>query len=442
MPSKNNQKLLKEKSKIFEIEKVFVVVLILWVLMIFIQLIIFWIESFYSDINLLEVWSFRKVDPPWVPPGSPQAVPLFFGHFFGDFQLSVLYSKISDPYMTGLQIPWSQPPISIFILFPFSLLPLKYGYIVYLFASLLTFVYAIQKISSKLNHLIRIFLFATSIISLPLFVALDRGNFVLLTQSVVALFIYEILKLEKNSKPINWKIALYLTFSLSMKPYVAALLVPLFLLKNIKLIKQLTFSLFFFLASNLFVSFMFPGGPTHLVREIISGIFGPTNTSGVSGGVSMNYLFYEIGRTMLDSEKITNFFTSYSFLPGLAWFIFVNCIALNSKIAIELKLIFVLSLLQFAAPVSVAYTMTWASIALALLFNNKFTEDNSLPREHPQGSRVSNLHFYLISSACFVNLGAWPIQYWRCLSPTIWLVVAFFVSIVYFFSKTKGARLH
>lgn len=410
-----------------------------WLCIYFLCFISIWCLNFYLHRNFLEQWSFKATDVPWMPPGST-AVGLYFNHYFGDFQLGTVFSQIKNPYLPGLALPWSQPPTSIIFFWPFTLLSLPHSLLVFLLSSVLIFLFSIWKLSENLPSSQRFFVIQCVLLSLPLFISLDRGNFVLMTQGIVALMIFELLSSTfKNSKAVSWRFYIYLIFALSMKAYIAAILIPLLIIGYRKAIIR---GILIFLGLNFILSFQYPGGPARVVYEILRGIFGPAvnGSDSLSTGVSISYFAYEIFK-LLDSyfntNILLNFLHNFGVFIGIFWFFMVCLLCVSRKLPENLKMVFILSLLQFVSPVSMAYTLTWSAIALIFLLKLNLLQQSSNQPSDQNVIRVPNILLFLTMLGCIFNLAPWPNQYWRLISPGFWLVLSIIWCIYSIMSHTR-----
>jgi hypothetical protein len=92
-------------------------------------------HSFYSSI------SFRWQDQPWMPPNF-NPVPIFHGHYFGDFQLSTVWERLANPYEQFESFSFGLPPSALLIFSPFSFLTPRFGYLLYFLLTITILIYA------------------------------------------------------------------------------------------------------------------------------------------------------------------------------------------------------------------------------------------------------------------------------------------------------------
>ena len=341
-------------------------------------LAIIFFRIFYTNANLHEFWSFKLNDVPWTPPGiSP--IPIIGEHYFGDFQLTLLFEKLPNAYAKGLTLPYGIPPLSLPLIHFFNFFSMRFAFLLFLILSTFLFALviwiALPNLEKNLRKLATILLVTCS---LPLYVAFDRGNF-----SVIAICCFWLAlsfshnqdaKISNLSPRIAQKlclITLLVVISTSFKHY---LIVPL----AISMFAMRSFYLFWSLLitgiGNLVCSVFIPGGPLEVFKNMSDSAsiqLGLQTPTWLLGGVGPNQLFLNswISISGHVKEIAALEYQPFTFIWPIAW-ILVSIYSLYHlpKDHYLLKLI-MLSGVHFLPPVANVYTLVWTSIALAIVLN-------------------------------------------------------------------------
>jgi hypothetical protein len=398
-----------------------------------------WVSIFYFQKNLLGIWSFTLADAPWMPPPLP-ALPIFAGHFFGDFQLPIAFSRLLNPYdptfLFGAGLP-----ITYFLFKIFTLVPLVLSFILFLTTGLSLFFYSNFFLLRNFgDYQIRFILtFAISFLNLPILIAIDRGNFIIFALALLVLSIYfGLLGSLNKSGPSVHLAALLFMLAASMKLYFIAFLIPIWLCKA-RLFVYL--SIFYFLIGNFISALFIKLDVIYIYESVKNSLLYQTGSSDVTwlmSGVGLPSLFSNIYSIVFDIEKSATWLTSLGwiiFLPNLTWFLLVCGFCLVKNLALDLKIIWILSLTQFAPPVAMAYNLMWCvpSLVLLLRFMVSAKSENVM-------SLMSAKTLIIVSTFSLLPI---PSVYWRLISPGLWVVAVLFqiFFIRYYSSRTTRVTI-
>lgn len=377
----------------------------------------FWNESFYKSVNMLERWSFTKIDTPWTPPPT-LPIPLWHGHYFGDFQLPVLYSKVLNPYRPEWPIDAGLPG-PILLLKIFLVFPMNYSLILFFVISLAVLLYGLWSLL-QINHpYVVSLLVVIGILNLPFFIAVDRGNFVIISLGLLFAVIGKLMRSSKLELS-RFDLAVFgglFAIAASLKLYYLAFL-PFFWLMNHKKFAYTAFLQF--LIFNFVSFFLVVSNLREAFSSIVQSLLYQTGSNDpmwILGGIGLpslpsNLLFMWLPRSEFDQHLLGY---RYLFLSlCLLWFLIVVWLFRFTSLDKDYKLIWVLSLAQFAAPTAMAYTGLWATGALVLLIK--------VLCEKKQLERIDLFQWYLLFIPIVVNLSPNAWTYWRQLIPSIWIL--------------------
>lgn len=377
-----------------------------------------WISAFYFQKNLLGIWSFTLNDIPWMPPPT-LAAPIFAGHFFGDFQLPIAYSQLSDPYNPTFLFGGGLP-LTFFLFKIFVYIPLVLSFLFFVGLSLTLLFGSIYKI---LNNYTNIYIhFGLTILigflNLPILIALDRGNFLVIAIAILVFSLYFGMINHGINSGFSLHFAAFLFMvSASMKLYFICFLIPIWFCRS-KYFAYL--SILYFSVGNIFCALLIKFNFLYVTESIKNSLLYQTGNSDIRwlmSGVGFPSLFSNIYIYYTDIERSTAWLALLGykvFAINLIWFLLVCYICSVRNLAMEIKLIWVLSLVQFAPPIAMAYNLMWCIPAVALLF--RFLKQ-------PMSANVLNLNSVkILAVPLFLSLLPVPSVHWRLLSPTIWLV--------------------
>jgi len=366
---------------------------------------------------MLERWSWTRVDVPWTPPPTT-AISLWNGHYFGDFQLPVLYSLVQDPYNSSWPIPAGLPGQIVLLKF-FLLLPMKFSFLLFFALSCFSLIYGLrQLLPIKSKHSISI-LIAIGFLNLPFFIAMDRGNFIVLSLGLIFTIFGKLFRSDRirvSTKDLVFLAGLF-TIASSLKLYYLAFL-PFFWLLGHRKFAYLAFLQFcafnvfsaFLVARNLRESFS-------IISESLLYQLGSNDPMWILSGIGLPSLPTNILYLLLPPDTFSQYLSNFRFLflsLCAIWFLIVLFIVWQTSLRIEYKVIWILSLAQFAVPTAMAYTALWATGALVLLLR-VLTGPTRL-------DKLDLFQWYLLFLPILVTLSPNSWIYWRQVIPTVWIV--------------------
>lgn len=335
-----------------------------------------WIRINYFDINIYQYWSFKAEDPPWMP--SPQASsPILGKHHFGDFQLPIGWARSANPYELGNSN--ILPPVGMYFYKAMSIFSVQISYLLY---SILTFIVLICCLSEILKYLPKNLKIQTLSVltglSLPIYIAFDRGAAILLACSLT-LFGYLLFNKERTGRITrSFSIGLII-LGVSLKPYLVVVILLWGLKNKVMIWKYLIPGL---ILSNLILSFSFTGGLNQVIRNLIDGYMiqvGKDNPGWLYSGVSFSAGICRASYLFLGPEESLKFVEQYqkfSWLPGLIVItILVASLHVFAKIW-STKFFIGTSLicLQLIVPVSMSYTLIWSSFSVAIILSDFYQQ--------------------------------------------------------------------
>lgn len=412
----------------------FELVLILWVLLFSVSFSLIVIRIFYfpTSTTLLEVWSFRLDDRPWTPVGtSPESI--FRGHYFGDFQLGIIYSSLSDPYIANEPLPYGYPPVMHRVLNLLSQFPIKLSFIIYLIVTIgltiRTMWILLGDLPNKLKLPIGIFGITTS---LPLIMALDRGNFVVIS---ICCGLIGYIGLLDNSKKNSIFSLILLSIAIDIKAYIAIFCIFLFLSKRKRQAIQVVLTT---MLTNLVFSFFYESSPMQIIYIYIKGLlfYGanddplfPMNGNALVASVARG-LNYWLG---MDWQAIILQLGPYANVFGYIWLLLSAVIYSRAEISRELRVVVMLSCIQFFPPVSMFYTNVWSLLGVCLIISKMYRERQKDFREFYLELFVGMI---LIVSILPLYFG-WHLSF----SGLAWIIVFAFLLFKSGRSKLLGTKL-
>jgi len=391
MPTNNSGKGKRKRG----VEKVdsFDKLLISWCLCIGLAFLLILVREFYypQSLPLINYWSLRLSDAPWTPIGTTP-VPIFQGHYFGDFQLGMIYSSLPDPYSVTELLPYGYPPFAHRILNSLSQIPIVITFFLYLLSSLALTVITMNKLLREIPIKIKIPLIVAGVTtSLPLFMAIDRGNFVVIA---VCLGILGYLGVTNPTSSRYAVVPLiYLSLAISIKAYMV--IFCLFLVIRGKRMQALQVVLIT-IVSNLLFSFFYAAGPVRIVYIYIKGLFFYGSNSDPMFPLNGNALVASIARGLdywlgLDRFGIVNIIGVYSTLIGCSWLLMSLYLHKGSHISEGLKVTLMMSCIQFFPPVSMFYTNIWSIFALCVMLNEHYVANKCSNQVMPRINFVTTI---------------------------------------------------
>ena len=227
-----------------------------------------WSRLYYPNSpSLVNRVSYLVGDKPWMPPGF-EATPILGSHYFGDLQLPIAWARYSNPWETDLIHRANFLPFGKYLLLPFSYLPIKLVFCLYVIGSIAILYVAVRKIiklSDKTNLYknwkITFILFCILfVMSRPVLTDLDRGNFYTVSISLwVLAFVW--LREDKHKKFL-----FAMTLLVAIKWFLIIPMIPFILEKKL----NLSVKLLVWISTVNFVSLVtVPGGLINNLRSII-----------------------------------------------------------------------------------------------------------------------------------------------------------------------------
>lgn len=365
--------------------------------------------KFYND------WSFTYEDKPWTP-GNLKIEPIIGKHYFGDFQLPVSYLHLTNPYQLELPLTLGIGPNALFLLDILSIFGVRISYLLFISLSFTVLLFTLKslfiKFDTKLALLIIVFGMS---FSLPLFIAIDRGNSILLASSLV---FYVFVVLEKNniSKIEYAGVILAISIAVSFKIYlILTILLILFFRNRQRNFRIILNSFAFLLVSNVALSYSYNSNPIEVLRNIIKYSefqSGEGQSDWLLGGVGpMRFFLNIVIRGCSESDAICTLkWQSFANVPAIIYLLLVVfLIRSKSELTNSQRMIIALSTMSNLPPVAMGYTLIWVPFSLILLLRD--LENNK-----------SRLNMILIGILTLMNfpipvsgLIPWPLQDWRAI---------------------------
>jgi hypothetical protein len=312
----------------------------------------------HYNFDLYHSFSYRWRDLP-KDPQEFTFIPVFYGHYFGDFQTNVLFSFLSNPYRMDLTATFGQIPTALPILRFFGYFGLKIGFVLFSLLSISLIWIAIYRSTSQFRIRTRVFISCLlSFTSFPFLISIDRGNFIVI--AVGCLFILVQNKnLEKNT-------SFLLTFTLvmistSIKIY---LILPLILFMIIWKSKTLFYAIILLGMVNLCMTFRIPGGLSAVYRNISNTLelqLGIGNIHWIQEGFGLNRFFSNIYAEYLcraDEISCLQSYQRFAMVPAVLWIVCATISIYGSKNNCQLYQNSIILLgVVFIPPVAMTYTL-------------------------------------------------------------------------------------
>jgi hypothetical protein len=394
-----------------------------------------WVRALYFRDDLLKIWSFTLSDIPWTPPPTVP-IPIIAGHYFGDFQLPVLLSSVKNPYDASWPLGGG-PPLSYFIYKPFLIPSIQISFVMFLVTSICFFYFANHLlIQNTINQsskfcVISLLMF----VNLPFLVALDRGNFVVISTAMTGICFYYLFLRKGNEL---WygrhAIAIFFVIAISIKVYLLCFLLPLWLLSKRGFVIRTV--IYFFVLNTTAYIFINPKIDDILqsFKYTFGGQAGFGDRLFLMSGSGLPSFFSNLLSFLTDfgyaSAVLTHHF--YLFLFSIvAWYLLIIFLTTRKNLNLEIRLIWILSLIQFAPPVAMAYNVIWNALAAAILF--KLFMKNSA-----SNSTLTNKSILVLMFPIFLSLSFIPWIWWRLISPGAWIIAA--ILQIYLLFTHRAAR--
>jgi hypothetical protein len=269
---------------------------------------------------------------------------------------------------------------------------------------------------------------------LPLIMAIDRGNFVVIS---VCLGILGFIELHENSQfKAQIPGILLLTFSISIKLYMLIFLLFLF----VKGLKKAAFNTgVVVVVSNLIFSLFYPAGPIRIIEIYIKSILFYSGNADSSFPLNGNALVASVARNLdywfnIDQFQVISEIGRYSVIAGALWLAISLFLQKSKLISTGLKFVIMLSCIQFFPPVSMYYTNIWALFALAILLNEIYIDGNL---KFSQMKRVN----FVTAMVLIVSILPIPIGWYLFFSGIAWMVILSFLFLRELSPKQLSLRM-
>ena len=341
-----------------------------------VSLAIAWSRLYYPQSpDLVERISFQGDDIPWMPRGF-DAKPIIGNHYFGDLQLPLAYSRMGNPWTSDLEVRSNLTPLGKYILWPFSFLDLRIALAVYVTLSVILLYFSFRKLLHHLGidvtsemapyyNLVFVLLF---VITRPIAVDIDRGNFYTIS---ISLLIIAVVHWQKGRL---FFASLLIFIACGLKWF---LIIPFLLLIGRKKAKELIFLLTGFAIANIAILSTVPGGIISNVKNLIEiqRQYGESwsipylmQTASLSSSISRVYEI--INGTPKTVIFLTDNLMIFQTLTAM-YVLIASLICLNRNIEPYIKWYFALSVISFGSLQSLWYAQGWISFVLIVWFSRQ-----------------------------------------------------------------------
>lgn len=419
------------------------VLISVWIGMLWSCISIITYRTLFKGFHFYNDWSFTLADKPWTPP-STSSIPIVGPHFFGDFQLPLAYLGLHNPYQLDLPLTLGIGPIALGYLNILNFKGVKFAFILFLLSGFLLIIFSINKAILDMKIATKILLLVISLtFSLPMFIAIDRGNSILIAAPCI---FYVIITLQKNqiSKSEYIAVLILADLAISFKIYLVMTLILCLALNRTKKTFRIFASIVAFTVStNTLLSFYYQSNPIQVIRNILKySAFqsGKGQPDWLLGGVSPLRLFLNVTLHYchLSNSQCAAGFQKYANLPALIYFVIILClIGAGTRMTTGQKLTLVMSTISCLPPVAMGYTLIWVPLCFIVLVSEMWKF---------KGNRWSHAWVFIL---LFMNLPIpfsgmvpWPIQDWRAIETCLILVLLFLAALQerFLFSQIRNLR--
>jgi len=382
---------------------------------------------YFGTTNFYEIWSFRVQDPPWMP-DNLQAYKILGNHFFGDFQLPYGAAYIENGYKGDFVtiLPFG------FILYKIAtLFSVQASLILFTFLGFAVFYTSIYVWIEKHSNLRHLLAFSLTAMSIPVWVAVDRGALSLLTVGLMGIVLKRIMmSVEKNSKngiKISWIDAVLISLVVSWKIY---FIIPIFLVFLFSFREFCKKILFVLLSTNFLASFIVAGSPIVAINGLLRSYLtqaGDGNPGWIFGGVSLSKLIaslYWYSHSYEQSIAFSVKYSKYLLIPGLFFVGYLVLKFLRTEFITKNLLVAALSTSFLIIPVAGSYTLVVCGLCIAIMLGDS-TE-----------KVISNSRILLIL-VCTLSLLPLPTNYYLTVIPLFWVLTALVILLLGTFKKKE-----
>jgi hypothetical protein len=412
-----------ESGKSFHVYSVF------WILTLWVYVFVITLRTVFQNFKFYNDWSFTYEDKPWSP-SDLKIEPIIGKHYFGDFQLPISYLNLTNPYQLELPLTLGVGPDALFLLDILSIFGVRIAYLLFIMLSagvlLVTFKKLFIKTDSKLAILIVVFGLS---FSLPLFIAVDRGNSIILASSLV-FYVFVVLEKSNLSKIEYLGVILAISIAVSFKIYLLLTILLILFFKNRRRnFRVLLHSFAFLFVSNFVLSFFYSSNPIEVLRNILKYSefqSGEGQSDWLLGGVGpMRFFLNIVIHGCSESDAIcTSNWQSFANIPAVLYLILVAfLIRPKSVLTNSQRMVIALSTMSNLPPVAMGYTLIWVPFSLILLLRDL---DNS----------KSRLNMIMIGILTLMNfpipvsgLVPWPLQDWRAIETFLTFLILAVVAV-------------
>ncbi len=339
-----------------------------------------WIEAFYRHVFVNSQLSSSGLDLPR-PSGiylHEKFVPIVGKHFFGDFQLPLVYARdlrhgvspyLIRPYIAshplqihapGRRFPEQYPPFAQLLFLPFTFLAVRWATVSYLLVSAAVFLVPLWLMLAPLRRAYRvIFLGPIAVLTTPFVSFLDRGNDIGIAVGLIA---WSIWAWRKE----RWVLCgVLLAAAIALKVYPATVLVVPLALRRYRFTFLVTASAF---VVNLFPVVFFPGSPGRNVRAGLSAL--ESFKASIHSVAKVSWSLYSVipntagllfghaaGNHLLVPKGLVDWLPSFLYLCGVFFVI------RRGRIPQWCWGPLALATIQLCVPLNFVYTTAWAPIA-------------------------------------------------------------------------------
>lgn len=337
-------------------------------------------RSTYQNVDLQKTWSYVNLDAPWTPP-QITAIPIIGQHYFGDFQLTIAFSRLTNPYQENLLFPFGMIPSVLPILKLIDSIPIKFAYVLYAIITILSVASTLMLILNGINNRFKLLLIPIlTFLPLPIYINLDRGNFAAIATSSFTSLMVLTNKSQETRKISYRKIIIFyilITLSCSFKFY---WIIPIFVLLIFSRNINLLCSSLIFIFVNISLSYYYTNGPIDVLKNLFSSAssqIGNSNPEWLYSGIGLNQFLLNTFLSFSGKDKYlaAEQYQPFSKLPILIWILLIIVVfKINRNFSVH-KQVVILSSSFFLPPVAMAYTNIWLVFVLALLIAQVVTSN-------------------------------------------------------------------
>jgi hypothetical protein len=335
-----------------------------------------WTLQYKSDLGsdgFINRVSYITADKPWMPPGTDSSSLLYL-HYFGDWVLNVAYGGIQRPYDPSLDIPAQFAPVGLLFFNLAYLIGYKYSYALLLILTLYIWIRIAQKLFPYFQYFyITLILIFVVFLTMPSIIAFDRGGTQLFCVGLAGLAYLN--KLDGHNKKA---FILYL-LAVSMKPYLVFFTLIFLIESQRKLIlriKSVLVTGISLLFANLLLLPLYADNIITGIRDEFNAIARFAGDWGIpwimDGGSMTSFISKTYEMIHGSTETITFMENFLPFWPRVLATLFLALLLvtlLNPNVAVQIKIILIISTTSLVSPFSGPYTLAWLSLAFCYILS-------------------------------------------------------------------------